>query len=36
MQYSRDDAEMQPQHNNNAGGLFAACNKGTLIFYFLF
>lgn len=29
MQYSREDAEMQPQHNNNAGGLFTACNKRT-------
>ena len=29
MQYSRGDAEMQPQHNNNAGGLFAECKSGT-------
>lgn len=29
MQYSREDAEMQPQHNNNAGGLFSECKNGT-------
>lgn len=28
MQYRREDAEMQPQHNNNAGGLRAECKKG--------
>lgn len=29
MQYSREDAEMQPQHDNNAGGLFTECNEWT-------
>lgn len=29
MQYSRGDAEMQPQHNNNAGGHFTECKEGT-------
>lgn len=29
MQYSRGDVEMQPQHNNNGGGLLNACNKGA-------
>lgn len=28
MQCRREDAEMQPQHNNNAGGLRAECKKG--------
>lgn len=28
MQYSREVAEMQPQHNND--GLFTECNKWTL------
>lgn len=29
MQYSREDAEMQSQHNNNAGGLFTEYKNGT-------
>ncbi len=29
MQYSGEDGEMQPQHNNKAGGLFTECNKRT-------